>query len=346
MYKTMNWREAVRTNQNKTYAVIATFVLLLLSVGFLADFTWDYMRYTNVAPLTIIKALIIFKLTPYVTIISLAVAVIWIGITFLYHDKLMLLGTDYIEVNELSQDPLHRKIYNVVEEMKIAANMRFMPKVFLLNASYMNAFASGYSEESAMIAVTEPLVEALNRDELQAVVAHELTHIRNQDIKLNLFTVILSSMLLIMIDMLFNFMWFFGGSGRSRDNERSSNNNVMTIIFVLVMILRFVLPLLTMVLMLFLSRTREYMADAGAVELMRNNQPLADALIKINQASQNPQVEAAYSKTPHENLRYASYIYDPKQAGFKNGGNDEQDDFFSTHPSLSNRLKSIGAQKP
>ncbi|MDE4980592.1 M48 family metalloprotease, partial [Francisella tularensis subsp. holarctica] len=76
--------------------------------------------------------------------------------------------------------PLARRVYNVVEEMKVAADMRYMPTVFLIDAKYMNAFASGYSEKSAMVAITTKLANAINRYELQAAMAHELTHIRNQ----------------------------------------------------------------------------------------------------------------------------------------------------------------------
>ena len=98
-----------------------------------------------------------------------------------FGDKASLAGTRAEEVILDSKDPMHKKLYNVVEEMKIAASMRYMPKIYLLNVDYMNAFATGWREENAQIAITKPLFDALSRDELQAVIAHELTHIRNQE---------------------------------------------------------------------------------------------------------------------------------------------------------------------
>lgn len=344
-FGTMNWRQVVKRNQRRTYMVIATFILLFLCLGFLIDFVWRYsefsqayqVHYGQALPASLIfKALLTGQLIPYATIISSAVAVIWILITFAMYDKIMLSGTQYKEISAQSSDPLEQRIYNVVEEMKIAAGMRYMPKVFMIEANYMNAFASGYSEKSAMVAITRPLAQSLNRDELQAVMAHELTHIRNQDIKLNLFVMVLSSMLLIMLNWMFYSMLFSGGN---RSNNNRNGNNVMAIIFMVVMLLRFILPFLTTVMMLFLSRTREYMADAGAVELMRTNEPMASALMKISQANRTPEAQQAYKQTANENLRRASYIDDPLTAGISG---QSQGDFFSTHPSLPNRLKSMG----
>ena len=102
------------------------------------------------------------------------------------------------------------------------------------------------------------------------------------------------------------------------------------------------MPLLTVILMLYLSRTREYMADAGCVELMRNNEPLARALLKIqNDHEQNNETYGqAYAQTPHESIRRAAYIFDPIKAGIE--VKRSPSDFFSTHPSLAKRLAAIG----
>ena len=282
-------------------------------------------------------ALITLQLTPWATIISTVVALIWLLVTFSCYDKIMLAGTQYREIHANDPDPLCQRVYNVTEEMKIAANMPYMPKVYLIEANYMNAFASGFSEKSSMVAVARALAQKLNRDELQAVMVHELTHIRNQDIKLNLFTVVLSNMMMFMLEFMFWSLLFGGNRSSRRDNN---NNNAMAIIFMVVMLLRFILPLITSMMMLFLSRTREYMADAGAVELMRDNQPMANALIKISQNHETPETAAFYRQTSNERMRRASYLYDPASAKFAAGG---LDDMFSTHPSLQKRLKSIGA---
>ena len=343
-YGSVNWREVVRKNTQKTYLVIAVFLVVFFLLGIFVD---TFFRYNELANAyyqhygqqlsigQVFMSLATFQLVPYATLGISAASVVWVFVTFSMYDKIMLSGTEYIEVKAGDREPLAQRVYNVVEEMKVAAGMRYMPKVFLINANYMNAFASGYSEKSAMVAITTKLANSLTRDELQAVMAHELTHIRNQDIKLNLFTMVLSNMMLIIMDMLFYSVLF---SGNSRSNNR--NNNAAAF-FIIIMVLRYVLQAFTVFMMLFLSRTREYMADAGAVELMRTNTPMANALMKISGDSRTAEAQAEYKHNKNENLRRASYIFDPLSAGISGG---DMSDMFSTHPSLDKRLASIGVK--
>src|SRR5665648_514145 len=129
-----------------------------------------------------------------------AVAIIALWVTYTWYDKIMLLGTTYHEVTpETARTNEEKQLYNVVEEMKVAAGLGFMPKVFIIEADYMNAFASGFSERSAMVAITRGLMQKLDRSEMQAVMAHELSHIRHQDIKLTLMASILSNIMLIVV---------------------------------------------------------------------------------------------------------------------------------------------------
>ena len=346
-YSSVNWREVVRKNTRKTYFVIATFLVVFFLLGIFVDTIWRYSEFANAyysqygRELPIFKvfmSLATFQIHPIATMVISAATIVWLLITFAMYDKIMLSGTQYQEVSADNQDPLARRVYNVVEEMKVAAGMRYMPKVFLIEANYMNAFASGYSEKSAMVAISTKLANALTRDELQAVMAHELTHIRNQDIKLNLFTMVLSNMMLIIMDALFYSALFSGNS-----NNRNSKNNNAAVFFIIIMILRYVLQIFTIFMMLFLSRTREYMADAGAVELMRTNAPMANALLKIANDSQSTEAQQSYKHNKNENLRRASYIFDPLSAGI-NGGN--MSDLFSTHPSIKKRLASMGVKSP
>ena len=346
-YGSVNWREVVRKNTRKTYFVIATFLVVFFLLGIFVDTIWRYSEFANAyysqygreLPISkVFMALATFQIPPYATMIISAAAIVWLLITFTMYDKIMLSGTQYQEIRSDSQDPLSRRVYNVVEEMKVAAGMRYMPKVFLIKANYMNAFASGYSEKSAMVAISTKLANALTRDELQAVMAHELTHIRNQDIKLNLFTMVLSNMMLIIMDILFYSALFRGNSNNNSNNNRNNNTAVF---FIIIMILRYVLQIFTIFMMLFLSRTREYMADAGAVELMRTNAPMANALMKIANDSKSLEAQQSYKHNKNENLRRASYIFDPLSAGI-NGG--DMSDLFSTHPSIEKRLASIGVK--
>ncbi len=333
-YATADWRQTIRANNRKTIFVITVFFLIYISLGMLID-TYIYSTHYPQATLTqLFTGLITFQLFPLVTLIMFAVAAISLLVTFSLHDQLMLLGTEYKEVTpQTAQTMTEKQLYNVVEELKIAAGLHYMPKVYIIDADYMNAFASGYSEKSAMLAITRGLIEKLNRSELQAVMAHEISHIRHMDIKLTLMASVLANLMVIVLDIFFYNIIF-----SRRDSDNRSGNSLAMII----MILRYMLPIINVLLLLYLSRTREYMADAGSVELLRDNQPLASALIKINgdhQAHQDA-YNAAYQQTPHENVRREAYIFDPAQAGILSMSS--LTDVFSTHPNLKDRLAALG----
>ncbi|MBS0352097.1 MAG: zinc metalloprotease HtpX [Proteobacteria bacterium] len=335
--KTADWRQSLRSNQRRTFWVIVTFMVIYVALGFLIDLFINSEKYPQVSLGAISQALVTLQLIPYATLITTLVALISLWVTFACSDKLMLLGTEYHEITaQNAQNLAEKQLYNTVEEMKVAAGLKFMPRVYIIEADYMNAFASGYSEKSAMVAITRGLLEKLDRAEIQAVMAHELSHIRHLDIKLTLTASVLANLTLIVIDIFFYGMLFSGGR-RSRDREGGGNW-----LFIVIVLLRYLLPLITVLLMLFLSRTREYMADAGAVQLMRDNDPLARALLKIQgDYDQNQQRYAQeYSQTPHEQVRREAYIFDPTVAGIN--AKQASSDFFSTHPNIIKRLAAIG----
>lgn len=331
---TVDWRQSLQRNRWRTALVIATFILIYLAIGLLIDLYIYAGHYPEASLSQLFVALVTFQVFPTATLITSAIAAVSLYVTFSFSHKLMLLGSDYREITPESAQTLQEKmLYHVVEEMRIAAALKFMPKVYIINANYMNAFASGYSEKTAMVAITSGLLQKLDRNELEAVMAHELSHIRHMDIKLTLTASVLANILLIVVDILF-FTAIFGG--RSREGEGRNQ------LFIFILLLRYLMPLLTVILMLYLSRTREYMADAGSVELMRDNEPLARALLKIHDDHTQNQEEYArqYTQTPHENIRHAAYIYDPVKAGIQ--PKHSLSDFFSTHPSLVKRLAAIG----
>ncbi|ASQ47149.1 zinc metalloprotease HtpX [Legionella clemsonensis] len=328
-----DWREQLRRNERKTRMVIAIFFAVYIGVGLLADTViLDYLH-PGATLLDCYLALITLKVIPYATLIMIGVAIISLFITYTLYDRIMLLGTNYRLITPGTAQSLEEKqLYNVVEEMKVASGLKYMPRVYLIEANYMNAFASGYSEKSAMVAITRGLMEKLNRAEMQAVMSHELSHIRHHDIKLTLTVAVLSNLLLIAIDIMFYAMIY------KRDRRNEDNR-----LFMVIMLLRYLLPLITVVLALFLSRTREYMADAGAVELMRDNEPMARALLKITEDHQQhaEQYTQEYGQTPHEEVRQASYLFDPSSIDpIKSLHNA-----FSTHPSLDERLRALGFKR-
>lgn len=324
-----DWRKQLRQNERKTRWIIFTFIAIYVAVGLIVDAFILQSLYPGIGLGQCFYALTHLNVVPYATLVMAGIAVISLLITYTLYDRIMLLGTDSREITPETATTLQEKqLYNVVEEMKVAAGLKFMPKVFIIEADYMNAFASGYSEKSAMVAITRGLMAKLDRAELQAVMAHELSHIRHHDIKVTLMVAILSNILLLVVDLLFYAVVF--------KRDRRDDNRLLLVIVVL----RYVLPLITIVLTLFLSRTREFMADAGSVELMRNNEPMARALLKINQDNQEhaDQYAYAYGQTAHEEIRRASYLFDPSTLDPVKSLNS----VFSTHPSIDKRLAALG----
>ncbi len=321
--KSANWREIVKSNRRRTIYVLLSFLGIYSGLGLLFDLYFSENSTYEPA----------FLLGFFgVSLLVLAGGILW-------GNKASLAGTNALEVTSDAKDPLQKRLYNIVEEMKLAASMRYMPKVYVLQVDYMNAFACGWSEKNACVAISKPLLETLSRDELQAVMAHELTHIRNQDTRLLLAVSVMANFSIFLIDILFRSV-LHGGKGRSSKNSKNSGGFLLIILAA-----RIVLPILTSVLIFYLSRKREFMADAGGVELTRDNKSLANALLKIHgeHKSQKEKFREAYKETDHESMRSLSYIYDPRSCGIRNSFNLSE--MFSTHPSLEKRLEALGYSK-
>ena len=255
--KTADWRKTIRRNNRRTIIVITLFFLIYCGIGLLLDLYLYSSAYPDASLSQLSMALLTFQLFPVAIFIMLIIAAVSLLVSYALSNRLMLLGTNYREITpDTAKNVRDQQLYNVIEEMKIAAGLRYMPKVYIIEADYMNAFASGYSEKSAMVAITRGLVEKLNRDELQAVMAHELSHIRHLDIKLTLTASLLANMTIMVLDILFYNVIF-----SNRRSGGRSKNSLATIII----ILRYLLPIISAILILYLSRTRELMADAGAV---------------------------------------------------------------------------------
>lgn len=337
-----DWRKSLRLNTRRTYFVIGSFILIYAAIGLLVDAFIYSEQYPDADVTQLLLALLTLQLFPIATLVMTGVASLAIFITFRFSDRLMLMGTEYHQITpETARNTAELQLFNVVEEMKVASGLSYMPKVYLIEADYMNAFASGYSEKSAMVAITRGLAEKLNRSELQAVMAHELSHIRHLDIKLTLMASVLSNITLMVLDMLFyNAVFASNQNGGNGENSKARNQ-----LAGIIMILRYVLPIITLLLILYLSRTREYMADAGCVELMRQNEPLARALYKIQEdhEAHKEEYSAVYNNTPHESVRRAAYFFDPVRAGIESISSPS--DLFSTHPSFEQRLAALGLKK-
>ncbi len=210
---------------------------------------------------------------------------------------------------------------NVAEEMAIAAGIP-KPKVYVIDDTAPNAFATGRDPQNGVVVFTQGILRKLNRDELQAVMAHEVSHIRNYDIRFMTTIALIAGVIPLLADFLKRMAWYGGGRRRSKDDSGQA------IFMILALVLAILAPLFSMLLQLAVSRKRELLADASAVDLTRNPDALASALQKI--ASDPEPLEAANRATQH------LYIVNPMKAW-----DDEGSSIFSTHPPLSERLRQL-----
>ena len=220
---------------------------------------------------------------------------------------------------------VHPMLFNVVEEITLAANLPKMPKIYIINDPAPNAFATGRSPETASVAVTAGLLTQLNRDELQGVIAHEMSHILHRDILfVTLAGVMLGSIVLISQVALRGMFYSSLGSRRRYSSDRSGGGQAQAIIMVVAILLAILAPIFAQLLYFALSRKREYLADAGAVRLTRYPEGLAGALEKIAGSPVN--MEAANKVTA------PMYIGNPFRG--KNAMN-----LYSTHPPIKDRIR-------
>ncbi len=248
-----------------------------------------------------------------------------LAIASYYRGDRMVLALSHARPIQHDDDP---ELFNVVEEMAVAAGTP-MPRVYVIDDSAPNAFATGRDPQHATVTITSGLRDKLNREELQGVVAHEMSHIRNYDIRLML----LMAMLVGTIAMLADFFWqtmFFSGiaGGRRRSRDESGGNPIALVLVVFAVILGILAPILAQIIQLAVSREREYLADASAVELTCYPQGLASALRKIDD---DPEVlEAANRGTAH------LYIANPIKKFEERAGS-----VFASHPPIKERIQRL-----
>jgi heat shock protein HtpX len=260
---------------------------------------------------------------PVFTLIALLVGLILSYNGWYYGDKLVLSSTKAraLDLN----DAREIQWQNVVEEMSIAAGIP-LPKTYVIDDPDPNAFATGRNPEHASIAVTRGLLETLSRDEQQGVAAHEMSHIRNFDIRLMLILAVLLGSVALIAD------WaargFFRGRRSSRRNE-GAGGLIILVVWLFAMILA---PIISHIMAMFVSRKREYLADASGAELTRNPSGLASALEKIE--SRVGPTRAIHRGTAH------LCICDPKGSamGMKDG---RAADLFATHPPIKMRIEAL-----
>jgi heat shock protein HtpX len=253
-------------------------------------------------------------------VIALFIWMILAMVSFAGGDAIFLAASKATPVTK----DVHPQLFNVVEEMAIAAQLP-MPKIYIINDPAPNAFATGRNPKNASIAITAGLLGRLSRDELQGVIAHEMSHILHRDI---LFVTIAGVMLgaIVLISEIFLRSMFYSSMGRRYSSRGKGGGQAQVIMLVIAIIAAILAPIMATLLYFALSRKREYLADAGAARLTRYPEGLASALEKI---SQNTTPLSVANK-----VTAPMYIVNPLQKkGMK------LSDLTSTHPPISERVK-------
>jgi len=258
-------------------------------------------------------------------IIATAIWLVLTLISFSSGDQILLAAS---KAKPVTHD-VHPQLFNIVEEMKIAAGLPAMPKIYIINDPAPNAFATGRSPKSASVAVTAGLLGRLNRDELQGVIAHEISHIVHRDILfVTLAGVMLGSIVLLSQVFLRGMFYSSMGSRRRYSSGGKGGGQAQLVMMIVAIVAAILAPIMAYLLYFALSRRREYLADAGGARLTRYPEGLASALEKIAN-DPSPQLASVNKVTA------PMYIANP----FKKKKQRKLSDLTSTHPPISERVK-------
>ncbi len=297
----MMW-ELIQANRRKSMIIFIGMGMLLILIGYVFG---SFYLPNNGGFIGVFIALIIWAVLSMISYFS--------------GSKILLSVSAAKEINK--ED--HPQLYNVVEEMRIAANLPNMPKIYVIADPAPNAFATGIKPENSAITVTAGLLGTLNRDELQGVVAHEMSHIMNRDILLMTFAGIMLGAIVIMSEIFLRSLWFSDGS---RYKSKSDSGQGQIIIMVVALVLAILAPIMAQLLYFAISRKREYLADASAARLSRYPEGLASALEKISSST--------YDLKTANKVTAPMFIVNPlKKKGMQIAN------LTSTHPPITERIK-------
>ncbi len=298
--------EQIAANKRKTV------LLFVLAIAFLSVIGWviGYFFLQGSGPVGLIIAAIL--------------AVVLSVSSYFYGDKIVLASTRAKKVTP-EQEP---RLHNIVEGLAIAAGVP-KPQVYVVPEMAPNAFATGRDPEHSSVAVTQGLLETMNRVELEGVIGHEMSHVLDRDILVG--TVVATVVgAAILLSEVFMRTWFFGG-GRRRDSGGGDAGIIGLVLFLLGITLLILAPLAGQLIKLSVSRNREYLADAQGVLLTRYPPGLISALEKI--AAAPHAMRAANNATAHLWLDQPSRVEGPKTSGIER--------LFSTHPPIQERIKRL-----
>lgn len=292
--------EQIQRNNRRSFLLLMGFPLLIL-IGIYAFLYFVYEGDFQTINYEFIVVL------PFV----LGAVLIWFLIAWASHSALinMSTGARTLERKE------NMRVYNLTENLCMSVGMK-MPKLYVVDSPVLNAYASGIGERSYAVTLTTGIIETLDDRELEGVIAHELTHIRNKDVRLLIISIIFVGIFGFVVQVLFRTMLY--GGGRRKDNKVDGR------LMLVALLIAVVVYLLSILFRFALSRKREYLADAGAVEMTKNPMAMANALRKI---SGNHDLESRSSDV--KQMYIANYA---KSNSMGLGG------LFTTHPPIEKRI--------
>ena len=288
----------IASNKRRSYLLIFFFILIIAAIGYV------FSLYTQWGRGALVAAVVI------------AIAMSW-G-SYYYSDRIVL-GMSGAKAITREQEPY---LWNAVEGLSLAAGLP-MPRLYIIEDSAPNAFATGRDPQHAALAVTRGLLKKMNRLELEGVVGHEMAHIRDYDIRFMTLVSVLVGTVVLLSDWMLRSLWY--GRGRRRSDGGGGAGGVLMLIGLVFVILS---PIIAQLMQLAISRRREFLADAEGARLTRYPEGLASALEKI--AADTEPLEVANKATAH------LYIYNPLRdhKGWMNS-------LFSTHPPVEERIKRL-----
>ena len=297
-------------NVSKTWLLMSVFFVIIIAIGF---FFSQYYRNPS-----ILYFFVIFS-------IGMNVFSYW------FSDKIALKMNHAREIKEGD----NQELWHIVENLSITAGLP-MPRLCIIDDPAPNAFATGRNKEHAVVAVTTGLLQILNKNEIEGVIAHELSHIGNRDILLSTVVVVLVGFISIITDMFLRSTFF--GIGRSRDDN--NNNGIMMLVGIVLSILA---PIIAMLIQLAISRKREFLADASGALLTRYPEGLASALEKISKYGR----PMAHANTATAHL-FISNPFAVSRRSLGEGGvgaGKKVSNLFSTHPPVEERIVALLGNK-
>lgn len=282
---------AIAANKRNTVLIMAVFVGLVGAIGWI----FGYLQGNTSLAYGVIAVAAVYALIQYFLAARLAV---------------MTTGAQEIEKRD------NPRLYRIVENLSIASGMP-MPKLYIINDPAPNAFATGRDPNHAIVGATTGILDIMNDRELEAVMAHEMSHVRNYDIRVSMIAFGLVSAIGLLSDIAIR-MFFFGGN--DRDDNNNSNSPIIMIIGIVLIVLA---PVMAMLIQFAISRQREYLADASGSLLTRDTEGMASALEKLGQYARPMRKQS--SSTAH------LFLVNPLRPGFISR-------LFSTHPPLDERI--------